>query len=110
MSEQINDMNAQFQALQQQYQNVAMQREQTALQLLEIERAEKEVEATTGDVFKAAGPLLVKADKKAVQEFLKDEKETAGVRMKRFDAQEKTLRAKLEEMQKKFMETYKVEK
>ncbi|MCK5333123.1 MAG: prefoldin subunit, partial [Candidatus Aenigmarchaeota archaeon] len=92
------------------YQTIAMQKEQSALQVLELERAGKEVDTSTGDVFKAAGPILLKADKKTVQENLKDEKETAAIRMKRLDTQEKSVRERLEEMQKKLMETYKVSK
>ncbi|MCK5233947.1 MAG: prefoldin subunit beta [Candidatus Aenigmarchaeota archaeon] len=110
MSDQVSDLSAQFQALQQQYQTIAMQKEQSALQVLELERAGKAVDTSTGDVFKAAGPILLKADKKTVQENLKDEKETAAIRMKRLDAQEKSVRERLEEMQKKLMETYKVSK
>lgn len=107
MGDYVSDMSAEFQALQQQLQAALFRKEHTALQLAEIERASKELENAPGDVFKMAGPLLIKSDKESVKAFLDDEKTTIEARLELLKKQEKAIREKLERIQSKLMETYK---
>lgn len=104
---QKNDMTMQFQQLQQQLQMLMMQKEQYKLQLTEINKAEDELKTSKGDIYKAAGMILIKSEKESVKTDLASQKETIEVRMKSFEKQESLLKTKLTNIQTELMESFK---
>ncbi len=104
---QKDDMAMQFQQLKQQLQMVMMQKEQYKLQVAEIEKAEDELKDAKGDVFKAAGMILIKSEKDDIKKDLASQKETIEVRMKTFDKQETILKTRISEIQSKLMDSLK---
>jgi prefoldin beta subunit len=90
----------QIQTFQQEAQAVMVQKESMNLQKLDIERAlEVLEESKEEDVFKAVGPILIKAKKSVVKKELKEKQESIDLRLKRLDNQQETLNKKLKEKQ-----------
>lgn len=77
------------------------------MQLAEIQKAEDELKTAKGDIFKAAGMILIKSEKTQVKNDLATQKETIEVRMKSFEKQESILKTHLTEIQAKLMESFK---
>lgn len=96
----------QMQMFQQQMQNVVMQRETLHVQKMEGEKALDELGKLkdSDEVFKAVGPILIKAKKSDLEKELKDKMETIDVRMSTLEKQEVKIREKAEEIQKKLEE------
>ena len=94
-----------LQTFQQQMQTVLIQKESLNLQSIEIEKALEELKkATTEDVYKAVGPILIKSTKKDLEEELGERKETLELRLKSLQKQEDRLKERLKESQEKFEE------
>jgi len=94
-----------LQNFQQQMQTVLIQKESLNLQSGEIEKALEELKkATTEDVYKAVGPILIKSTKKDLEEELGEKKETLDLRLKSLQKQEDRLKERLKESQEKFEE------
>lgn len=94
-----------LQTFQQQMQTVLIQKESLNLQSGEIEKALEELKkATTEDVYKAVGPILIKSTKKDLEEELSEKKETLDLRLKSLQKQEDRLKERLKESQEKFEE------
>lgn len=94
-----------LQTFQQQMQTVLIQKESLNLQSVEIEKALEELKkATTEDVYKAVGPILIKSTKKDLEEELGEKKETLDLRLKSLQKQEERLKDRLKESQEKFEE------
>jgi prefoldin beta subunit len=84
---------------QQQLQGVMTQREATGMQILEINKALDELEKTDQkEVYKVAGPILIKATKAEVKKDLKDKEETLNVRLKSLEKEEKKIKIKIDEI------------
>jgi prefoldin beta subunit len=91
-----------FQQLQQQAQVVVGQRAQLDVQVKELERTLEELAKVEANapIYRAAGALLVRAkDKASVEADLKDQKETAEVRLASMKRQEEKLRERLTALQ-----------
>jgi prefoldin beta subunit len=100
ISPQLQNQIAQFQQVQQQLQNVTTQRIQMDDQKKEMERTVVELEKATDDVYRSVGSLLVKVgDKDAVRSEISESIETAEVRIKALERQEKQLREKFQSLQ-----------
>lgn len=102
-----NDIN-QLQFLQQNLQNIILQKQQFQKQLTEMDSALKEIEDSE-NVYKILGNLMVASKKSEVKKDLQEKKELFGLRVKNFEKQEKTMKEKTEEIQKKFLEKVKNE-
>jgi prefoldin beta subunit len=91
----------QFQQLQQQAQAIAMQKQTVDMQIQETSTALKELENTSSDadVYKSAGNILIKVDKKELDKDLEDKLETLKLREKTINRQQERVMNKLEEMQ-----------
>ena len=99
-----------LQTFQQQMQTVLIQKESLNLQSIEIEKALEELKkATTEDVYKAVGPILIKSTKKDLEEELSEKKETLELRLKSLQKQEDRLKERLKESQEKFEEFLKAQ-
>ena len=97
VQEQLN----QFQQVQQQAQSVAMQKQTVNLQINESKKALDELSKTSEDqeVYKTAGPLLIKTTKDETESELKDNIEMLEIRQKTIEKQEKRISSRLEELQ-----------
>jgi len=99
-----------LQSFQQQTQTVLIQKESLNIQNMEIEKALEELKkATTEDVYKAVGPILIKSTKKELEKELSEKKETLELRLKSLQKQEERLKEKLKETQEKFEEFLKAQ-
>ncbi|RAP47477.1 MAG: prefoldin subunit beta [Methanosphaera sp. rholeuAM74] len=97
LQEQLN----QFQQLQQQAQNIAMQKQSIEIQVNEAKKALDELSKTAddGEIYKTAGPLLIKTNKADSEVELNDSIELLELRKKTIDKQEKRVTSRLEELQ-----------
>ena len=97
VQEQLN----QFQQVQQQAQSIAMQKQTVSLQINEAKKALDEWSKTSEDqeVYKTAGPLLIKTTKDETESELKDNIEMLEIRQKTIEKQEKRISSRLEELQ-----------
>ena len=94
-----------LQTFQQQMQTVLIQKESLNIQNMEIDKALEELKkATTEDVYKAVGPILIKSTKKDLEKELTEKKETVDLRLKSLQKQEDRIKEKLKEVQEKFEE------
>lgn len=98
--DELKNKLAQFQTLQQQLQMVAVQKQQFMLEKSDAEEAEKELVASTGDVYKSVGPILIKSEKASLKKELKDAITSADSRISLLDKQEQKLALKAQELQK----------
>jgi len=99
-----------MQTFQQQMQTVLIQKESLSIQSMEINKALEELKkATTEDVYKAVGPILIKSTKKDLDKELTEKKETIDLRLKSLQKQEDRIKEKLKEIQEKFEEFLKTQ-
>ncbi|TRO49305.1 prefoldin subunit beta, partial [Candidatus Bathyarchaeota archaeon] len=95
--------------LQQTLQTVLAQKQQVDMEKTEVEQTVTELEKTANDavVYKAAGSLLIKAEKVKVTEELNERKETLETRATVLARQEERLRSQVKEAQTKLQEDLK---
>jgi prefoldin beta subunit len=92
-----------MQTYQQQMQTVLMQKESLNIQKSEVCKALEELKgATSDDVYKAVGPILIKSTRKDLEKELAEKNETIEIRLKSMQKQEERLKDKLKEAQEKF--------
>ncbi|MCE5296440.1 MAG: prefoldin subunit beta [Euryarchaeota archaeon] len=102
MSPKLQNQIAQFQQLQQQLQGVLQQKFRMEAQLKELEMTIEELKKATADtpMYKSVGSLMIAVkDKEALLKEIEDDKETAEIRVKTLDRQEKMFREKYQVMQ-----------
>ena len=106
MPQNIQEQLNQFQQVQQQAQSIAMQKQTLTLQINESKKALDELSKTADDqdVYKTAGPLLIKTTRTDSEADLKDSIEMLEIRQKTIEKQEKRITGKLEELQKNLQE------
>lgn len=96
-----------MQTYQQQLQSTMIQKESLNLQNAEIEGALEEMKKTKeSEVFKAVGPILIKAKKTEVEKEFAEKKELIDVRLKSLKKQEDRLKDKIQEAQEKFQKAF----
>ena len=84
---------------QQHLQGIMTQRESTGMQILEIKKALEELDKTDQkEVYKVAGPILIRASKTDVKKDLKDKEEILNVRLKSLEKEEKRIKIKIDEI------------
>ncbi len=94
--------------LQQQLQNIMAQKEAMGVQILEIKKALDELEKSSEkEVYKIAGPILIKSDKTGVVKELKERDEAFDARLKSLEKEEKRIRLKIEEFREKLVKNAK---
>ena len=101
MPQNVQEQLNQFQQVQQQAQSIAMQKQTVSLQINEAKKALDELSKTSDDqeVYKTAGPLLIKTTKDETESELKDNIEMLEIRQKTIEKQEKRISSRLEELQ-----------
>ena len=106
---QIQERLLRLQQLQQTLQSVLAQKQQVEMEKTEMEQTIAELQKTADDavVYKAAGSLLIKAEKAKVTEELVERKEMLGTRSNVLARQEERLRSQVKEAQTKLQEDLK---
>ena len=90
------------QMIQQQMQAMLMQREQINMQLMELKNAIQELEKSSEkEVYKIAGPVLVKKPRADVLADLKEKEELLSMRMKSLEKAETKTKEQMDELRKK---------
>jgi len=103
---QVQERLMRLQQLQQTLQTVLQQKQQVEMESSEIDQTLAELQKTADDavIYKAAGSLLVKANKADVEKDLNERKELLGTRTTVMARQEERMRSQLKELQTKLQE------
>ncbi|MBN1358548.1 prefoldin subunit beta [Candidatus Bathyarchaeota archaeon] len=106
---QVQERLLRLNQLQQTLQTVLAQKQQVDMEKTEVEQTVAELQKTADDalVYKAAGSLLIKAEKAKVAEELNERKETLETRSTVLARQEERLRSQVKEAQAKLQEDFK---
>jgi prefoldin beta subunit len=106
---QVQERLLRLNQLQQTLQSVLTQKQQVDMEKTEVEQTVTELEKTADDavIYKAAGSLLIKAEKAAVTADLNEKKDTLDTRSTVLARQEERLRSQLKEAQAKLQEDFK---
>jgi len=105
LQEQIGKM----QQSQQNLQSILAQKQQVEMENTESERALEELKKVNDDehVYKYAGSILIKSDKKTLIEELEEKKELSKTKTTVLSKQEERIKASLQEQEKKIQEMLK---
>ena len=103
---QVQERLLRLQQLQQTLQSVLAQKQQVEMEKTEVEQTMAELQKTADDavVYKAAGSLLIKAEKAKVTQELVERKELLNTRSTVLARQEERLRSQVKEAQTKLQE------
>ena len=105
----VQEQLAQFQQTQQNFQSILMQKQQLESQKLETEKALEELKKAGDDeaVFKHAGTIMIKSNKKDLLEELEEQMELAKTKASLLAKQEERLKITLKEQETKIQEIMK---
>ena len=105
----VQEQLAQFQQTQQNLQSILMQKQQLESQKLETEKALEELKKAGDDdaVFKHAGTIMIKSNKKDLLEELEEQIDLAKTKASLLAKQEERLKATLQEQETKIQEMMK---
>ena len=105
----VQEQLAQFQQTQQNFQSILMQKQQLESQKLETEIAFEELKQAGDDeaVFKHAGTIMIKSNKKDLLEELEEQMELAKTKASLLAKQEERLKITLKEQETKIQEMMK---
>ncbi|RMF28575.1 MAG: prefoldin subunit beta [Candidatus Nitrosothermus koennekii] len=105
----LKEQVARFNQLQQNLQAILMQKQQLEIEIAEIDKALEELKKAGEEdsVYKAAGPILIKANKDEVIKELEEKKELANTRNTVLSKQESRIKESLKEAQSKLDEMLK---
>jgi prefoldin beta subunit len=103
---QVQERLLRLQQLQQTLQSVLAQKQQVEMEKTEVEQTVGELQKTANDavIYKAAGSLLIKAEKAKITEDLVERKELLETRSTVLGRQEERLRSQVKEAQTKLQE------
>jgi prefoldin beta subunit len=99
----------QLQILEQNLQAFLLQRQQLQTQLIEIESALKELKDTK-EAYKIIGNIMVSSKKEDLEKDLTQKKETAELRIKTLEKQEKTIKERAKKLQQEVLSSMKNDK
>ena len=105
----LQEQIAKMQQSQQNLQSILMQKQQVEMENAESDRALEELKkAADGDqVFKYAGSILIKSDKKSLIDELEEKKELSKTKTTVLGKQEERLKTSLQEQEQKIQEMLK---
>lgn len=99
VSKQEQQLIAQAQVYQQQMQILSAQKEALNAQSSEIKKALEELKKTAEkEVYRIAGPVLIKDKKTAVIDFISEKQKVIDAQMKRIETNEKRIKEKVDEL------------
>ena len=88
-----------LQLLEQNIQALLLQKQTFQAQELDLEKAIKEVDDASGEVYKIVGNIMVKFEKEALRKDLKEDMETIQLRLRSIEKQEGPIREKVKNLQ-----------
>jgi len=102
----VQEQLAKLQQTQQNFQSILMQKQQLESEKLEIEKALEELKKASDDelVFKHAGTIMIKSNKKDLIEELEEQVELAKTKASLLVKQEERLKTTLKEQETKIQE------
>ena len=102
----VQEQLAKLQQTQQNFQSILMQKQQLESQKLETEKALEELKKASDDeaVFKHAGTIMIKSNKKELLEELEEQMELAKTKSSLLAKQEERLKVTLQEQETKIQE------
>ena len=102
----VQEQLAKLQQTQQNFQSILMQKQQLESEKLEIEKALEELKKASDDelVFKHAGTIMIKSNKKDLIEELEEQMELAKTKASLLVKQEERLKTTLKEQETKIQE------
>ena len=105
----VQEQLAKLQQTQQNFQSILMQKQQLESQKLETEKALEELKKSGDDeaVFKDAGTIMIKSNKKDLLEELEEQMELAKTKASLLAKQEERLKTTLQEQETKIQEMMK---
>jgi len=105
----VQEQFAKLQQTQQNFQSIQMQKQQLESEKLETERALEELKKASEDdsVFKHAGTIMIKSNKKILLEELEEQMELAKTKASLLAKQEERLKITLKEQETKIQEMLK---
>jgi prefoldin beta subunit len=105
----VQEHLAKFQQTQQNFQSIMMQKQQLESEKLEVEKALEELKKTSDDesVFKHAGTIMIKSNKKDLIEELEEQIALVKTKATLLAKQEERLKATLQEQETKLQEMMK---
>ena len=105
----VQEQLAKLQQTQQNFQSILMQKQQLESQKLETEKALEELKKASDDeaVFKHAGTIMIKSNKKELLEELEEQMELAKTKASLLAKQEERLKVTLQEQETKIQEMMK---
>ena len=105
----LQEQIAKMQQSQQNLQSILMQKQQVEMENAESDRALEELKKATDDdqVFKYAGTILIKSDKKSLIDELEEKKELSKTKSTVLAKQEERLKTSLQEQEQKIQEMLK---
>lgn len=96
-----------LQFLEQNVQNLLIQKQSFDIELTETKAALKEIENAKDEVFRIIGQLMIKSDKKKIQEDLKNKEKFLDLRIKTIEKQESSITEKLDKLREEVMKSIK---
>ena len=105
----LQEQIAKMQQSQQNLQSILMQKQQVGMENAESDRALEELKKASDDdqVFKYAGTILIKSDKKSLIDELEEKKELSKTKSTVLAKQEERLKTSLQEQEQKIQEMLK---
>ena len=105
----LQEQIAKMQQSQQNLQSILMQKQQVEMENAESDRALEELKKASDDdqVFKYAGTILIKSDKKSLIDELEEKKELSKTKSTVLTKQEERLKTSLQEQEQKIQEMLK---
>ena len=105
----LQEQIAKMQQSQQNLQSILMQKQQVEMENAESDRALEELKKASDDdqVFKYAGTILIKSDKKSLIDELEEKKELSKTKSTVLSKQEERLKTSLQEQEQKIQEMLK---
>lgn len=95
----MEKMMNQAQMYQQQIQTITNQKNALTLEINEIKKALEELDKTKDeDVYKLAGPIMLKSDKAKITKELEEKRDFDGIRLKSIEKQENEVKKKIEDI------------
>ena len=105
----LQEQIAKMQQSQQNLQSILMQKQQVEMENVESDKALEELKKASDDdnVYKYAGSILIKSDKKSLIDELEEKKELAKTKSPVLAKQEERLKTSLQEQEQKIQEMLK---
>ena len=105
----LQEQIAKMQQSQQNLQSILMQKQQVEMENVESDKALEELKKASDDdnVYKYAGSILIKSDKKSLIDELEEKKELAKTKSTVLGKQEERLKTSLQEQEQKIQEMLK---